>query len=154
MHPKQDKMKPWLLFSLAALTMISCAKPKDLEYVEFRNLKVKQWGLLESTVGMEIAFFNPNRSRVQLKDAEVDVYINNTFLGKSLLDTLVRIPAKDTFLVPVTMRVGTGSALTNILKLVSDTSVLIRMEGNAKFGKGGVFLNYPIRYEGRQNIRF
>ncbi len=147
-------MKPWLLFLLIVVTSLSCAKPKDLEYVEFRNLKVKQSGLLESTVGMEVAFYNPNKSRVQLKDGEVDVYINNTYLGKSILDTLVRIPARDTFMVPVTMRVGTGNALTNLLKMVSDTSVLIRMEGSAKFGKGGVFLNYPIKYEGRQNIKF
>jgi len=146
-------MKFSVLCIISICTLLSCAKPKDLEYVDFRNLKVVKWGFKESTVGMDIEFYNPNKSRLQLKKADVDVYINNTYLGKSTLDTLIRIPARDTFLLPVTMRVQTGGALTNILRIVSDSSVLIRMEGHASFGKGGVFLNYPIKYEGQQKIK-
>jgi LEA14-like dessication related protein len=146
-------MKKGLLFTSVILILVSCAKPKDLEYVDFSNLKVLKWGLLESTVGMDISFYNPNKSGLQLKKADVDVYINNTFLGKSLLDSLIRIPGRDTFLVPVTMRVQTGGALTNILRLMTDSTVMIRMEGNASFGKGGVFLNYPIKYQGMQKIK-
>ena len=147
-------MKTGFLYALVAVALFACAKPKDLEYVDFKNLKVLKWGFVESTVGMDIAFYNPNKSNLQLKKADVDVFINNTYLGKSTLDTLVRIPARDTFLLPITMRVKTGGALTNILRIVSDSSVLIRMEGNASFGKSGVFLNYPIKYEGQQRIKF
>jgi LEA14-like dessication related protein len=147
-------MKIWALYAFLVMLMLSCAKPKDLEYVDFQNLKVLKWGLLESTVGMDISFYNPNKGKLQLKNAQVDVFINDIYLGKSTLDTLVRIPARDTFLLPVTMKVGTGSALTNILKIVSDSSVLIRMDGNASFGKAGVFVKYPIKYEGRQRIKF
>ncbi|MBC7826907.1 MAG: LEA type 2 family protein [Chitinophagaceae bacterium] len=109
---------------------------------------------MESTVGMDVEFYNPNKSKLQLKKAEVDVFINNTYLGKSTLDSLVRIPARDTFSLPVTMRVKTGGALTNILKIATDSAVLIKMEGNASFGKGGVFVNYPIKYEGLKKIKF
>ncbi|HTE27436.1 LEA/WHy family protein [Flavitalea sp.] len=147
-------MKIGLLYVLVVVTLFACAKPKDLEYVDFKNLKVVKWGLIESTVGMDVEFFNPNKSNLQLKKADVDVFINNTYLGKSTLDSLVRIPGRDTFSLPVTMRVKTGGALTNILRIVSDSSVLIRMEGNASFGKGGVFLNYPIKYEGLKRIKF
>jgi LEA14-like dessication related protein len=147
-------MKMGFLYAFIVFALFACAKPKDLEYVDFKNLKVLKWGFKESTVGMDIEFFNPNKSKLQLKKADVDVFINNTYLGKSILDTLVRIPARDTFLLPVTMRVETGGALTNILRIVTDSSVMIRMEGNASFGKGGVFLNYPIKYEGRQRIKF
>ena len=147
-------MKYWTLFALLGFLVISCAKPKDLEYVDFKNLKVIKWGLAESTVGMDIDFYNPNKSGLQLKKADVDVYINNTYLGKSTLDTLIRIPAKDTFSIPVTMRVQTGGALTNILRIVADSAVLIRMDGNASFGKAGVFINYPIKYEGLKKIKF
>ncbi|MET0243342.1 MAG: LEA type 2 family protein, partial [Flavitalea sp.] len=151
---KRHRMKKWALIIVVGLSLAACAKPKDLEYVDFKNLKVLKWGFKESTVGMDIDFYNPNKSRLQLKRADVDVYINNTYLGKSTLDSLVRIPARDTFSLPVTMKVATGGALTNILKIVSDSSVLIRMEGSASFGKGGIFVNYPIKYEGKQQIKF
>lgn len=146
-------MKIWALYAFVILSLASCAKPKDLEYVDFRNLRVLKWGLKESTVGIDVDFYNPNKSRLQLKKADVDVYINETYLGKSTLDSLVRIPARDTFSLPVTMRVATGGALTNLLRIVADSSVVIRMEGNASFGKGGVFVNYPIKYEGRKRIK-
>jgi LEA14-like dessication related protein len=136
------------------ILVVGCAKPKDLEYVDFKNLKVLKWGFKESTVGMDIDFYNPNRSKLQLKKAEVDVYINEVYLGKSTLDSLVRIPSMDTFSLPVTMRVETGGALTNLLRIVSDSAVMIRMQGNASFGKGGIFLNYPIKYQGLQRIKF
>lgn len=147
-------MKKRLLGLLLLFAVLSCAKPKELEYIAFNNLKVLQMGFKESTVAMDVEFFNPNRYPLQLKKADVDVYINNIFLGKSTLDSLVRIPAKDTFMIPVLMRVETGSALTNIFKIVSDSSVLIKMDGHATFGRGGLFLTYPIKYEGLQRIKF
>jgi LEA14-like dessication related protein len=143
-----------LAFAFMALSILSCAKPKDLEYVDFKNLKVLQWGLLESTVGMDIEFYNPNRYQIQVKKADVDVYINNSFLGKSTLDSLIRIPGKDTFMIPVLMRVQTTGAVANIIRLASDSAVMIKLEGHASFGRNGLFVNYPVKYEGLQRIKF
>lgn len=139
---------------LIALFACACAKPKDLEYVDFQNIQVLQVGLQESSVGMDIRLFNPNRQQIQLRKADVDVYINNQFLGKTSLDTLIQIPKRDTFSIPVVLKIGTLSAATNLLQYLSDTSTLIRLEGNARFGKAGVFFNYPIKYEGRKKIVF
>lgn len=143
-----------LVIGFLALSILSCAKPKDLEYVDFKNLKVLQFGFKESTVAMDIEFFNPNRYQIQVKKADVDIYINNTFLGKSTLDSLIRIPGKDTFMIPVLMKVQTGGALTNIIRIASDSAVLIKMDGTATFGRNGIFVNYPVKYEGMQRIKF
>jgi len=57
----------------------SCAKPKGFDYLGFQNVKVLKWGIKETTVGMDVQFYNPN-SGLQLKKAEVDVQINNKYL--------------------------------------------------------------------------
>jgi len=31
--------------------------------------------------------------------------------------------------------------------------VMIKVNGKAKLGKGIVYINYPIKYEGKQNLR-
>jgi hypothetical protein len=42
-----------------------------------------------------------------------------------------------------------------IQTLASGTdSVLIKLDGSAKIGRSGIFINYPIRYQGMQKIRF
>ena len=52
-------MKTGFLYALIVVSLFACAKPKDLEYVDFKNLKVLKWGFKESTVGMDIDFYNP-----------------------------------------------------------------------------------------------
>jgi LEA14-like dessication related protein len=138
---------------LLALIIAGCTRPKDLQYVDFENVKVLKWGLQQSEVGVDIRFYNPNHQSVQLKQAAVDIFVNNEKLGHSTLDTLIHIPKRDTFSIPVVLQVETMTAASNIIRSLSDTATLIKLEGQAKLGKGGVFFNYPIRYEGIQRLR-
>jgi len=121
--------------------------------VDFDNVKVLQWGLQQSKVGVDIRFYNPNRQTVQLKQASVDIFVNSQKLGHTDLDTLIHIPKRDTFSIPLVLQVETMTAATNIIRSLSDTATLIKLDGQAKLGKGGVFFNYPIRYEGVQRMK-
>lgn len=144
-----------LLPALLILSVFSsCTKLEDLEYVDFQNIRMLSLGLQESKVGMDIRFYNPNRQQIQMKDGRVDVYINNKFLGKTSLDSLIKIPKRDTFSIPVVIIVETLTAGTSLLNSLTDTSVLVRFDGSAKVGKGGIFVNYPIKYEGKQAVKF
>jgi hypothetical protein len=133
------------------LLAVSCAKPKDFDYLGFQNVKVLKWGIKETTVGMDVQFYNPN-ARLQLKHADVEVHINNKYLGRTVMDSLIYIPKKDTFIIPMIMTIETVSAVSGMLQSVSDTSVLVKLNGKATVGKSGVFLNYPIKYEGNQKM--
>lgn len=139
-----------LIVVVSGLSAIaSCAKPKGFDYLGFDNVKVLKWGIQETTVGMDVKFFNPNPA-LRLKKAEVDVHINNKFLGRTVIDSLIYIPRKDTFIIPMVMKMETVSAVSGILKSVSDSTVLVKLDGTATIGKSGIFLNYPIKYEGSQ----
>jgi hypothetical protein len=32
--------------------------------------------------------------------------------------------------------------------------VKVKLDGNARVGRGGIFINYPIKYEGMQKLGF
>jgi hypothetical protein len=100
---------------------------------------------------MDVQFYNPN-ARLQLKRADVTVHINNKYLGRTVMDSLINIPKRDTFFIPMTMTVETVSAVSGMIQSISDTSVLIKLDGKATVGKSGVFFNYPIKYEGNQKM--
>ena len=144
--------KGLVLIVLGIVIGTSCAKPKNFDYLGFDNVKVLKWGIQETTVGMDVKFYNPN-SALQLKKAEVDVHINNKYLGRTVIDSLISIPKKDTFIIPMVMKMETLSAVSGILKSVSDSTVLVKLDGKAKVGKSGIFMNYPIKYEGAQNSK-
>ena len=134
---------------LGIVLLASCAKPKEFDYLGLDNVKVLKWGIQETTVGMDVKFYNPN-SALQLKKAEVDISINNKYLGRTVIDSLINIPKKDTFFIPMTIKMETIGAVSGILRSVSDTSILVKLDGKASVGRSGIFFNYPIKYEGSQ----
>jgi LEA14-like dessication related protein len=147
--------KSFGLFYLAGIVLligIGCRKPKDLEYLDVENLHVKKAGLSESIVGADIKYYNPNTFNLQLKKANLDVYINDKYVGHSDLDTLIHIPSKDTFYIPITMKLNLGDFLKNAVQLFLNPEVRLKIEGTAKVGKSGIYKNVPVNYEGRERI--
>ncbi len=129
-----------------------CTKPKDLEYVDFQNIRFLKWGFKESEIGVDIRMFNPNKQQVKLKDAVAKFYANSTYLGEAHTDVTITVPRKDTFAIPLILKVQTGSALSKMIQTFSDSVVAIKVEGEVKMGKAGVFMSYPIKYEQLQRL--
>lgn len=109
-------------------------------------------GIGESAVSADLKYFNPNNYTLKLKYGEMNVYINNRFIGKTLLDTLTFIPARDSFLIPVSMKVDMKQIYSNALDILLSHEATIKLDGFAKLGKAGLYFNVPIQYEGKQKI--
>lgn len=151
MHRK-ERMKHFLSGVLIVAIFASCAKPKDLEFVDVQNIHVVKWGLSESVVGLDVRLFNPNKQQVHLKEANAKVYVNSTYLGDTNMDTTIAVPRRDTFAVPLKLTVQTGTALTKMIESMRDSAVMVKVEGSVKMGKAGLFMTYPIRYEKLQSM--
>lgn len=145
-------MKIFIAILLIASVAGSCTKPKDLEFVDISNLRMIKWGLTESLVGVEIRLYNPNNQRVQVKDPVAKIYANSAYLGETRMDSVVMVPRMDTFSIPLVLKVQTVTAISQLLEALSDSMVNVKVEGNVKMGKGGVFITYPIRYEQLQRV--
>jgi LEA14-like dessication related protein len=127
-------------------------QPQAPQYAGLENFKVNTLGLGESVVAADLKYFNPNNFQMKLKYGEMDVYINNRFIGKTLLDTMTAIPAKDSFLIPVSMKVDMKQIYSNALDILLSHEATIKLDGFAKLGKAGLYFNVPIKYEGKQKI--
>jgi LEA14-like dessication related protein len=146
--------KTWyyLLLASCLFGLSFCGKPKQPDYIDFQHLKLNKAGLNQSVITFDLRYFNPNSYRLQLKEASVDVYFNDKYLGHSILDSLIQVPAKDTFIIPVSMQLEMKSLVKNAMQLLLNPDVMVKLNGNAKVGKGGIFINVPINYEGKQRI--
>ena len=125
----------------------------DPEFIEARNFRLGSIGLKESTVQTDLYYFNPNGIILNLKEVDLDVYLNGKYAGHSLLDTMVHIPSRDTFFVPVTVKVDMKSVFPNALTLLMNDSIELRIEGKLKLGKAGIFINVPVKYRDNVSIR-
>lgn len=150
-------MKNIRLLVLVLITwgmMSACEKMKDLEFVKVAGFSFDEMGFSKSIVRMTLAYYNPNNFNLKLKDANFDLFFDDTQVGHSIQDTLIYIPAKDTFYFPVKLEVNMENVLKNAWSALANKEVTIKATGNCKVGKGGVFLPFPIKCETKQELKF
>lgn len=145
------KMSGFLLFLLVSVT--GCKKPESLQYLGLENFDIPTIGIGASVIKADARFYNPNNFNMRLKEAEVDISLNEKYLGHSKLDTLVKIPKNDTFFIPVKVNVDMKTLLTNSLMAVLSKEVDVKIEGRTKIGRGGFYFNFPIFYQGKQKLK-
>ncbi len=140
-----------LIFGLLlSLALPSCRAVKDPEIKGIENFRIHSFGLKESSLSFNMLFFNPNGFRLKIKEAEGNAWLDGNLLGYFTVDTLVRVPALGNFQIPVRLKMDMSHFVENISAAVTDKQVTLKLDGWAKAGKGPVFINYPIRYEGKQ----
>lgn len=144
-----------LFCALSFLLILSaCSSPKPLVYQDLRNFRVHNVSVQQITLVAELKFYNPNGYGLSLKNGNVDAFFNDKYLGKATIDERTAIPARDTFLLPVSVTADLRSLLSNALGILSkqNTDVMVRLQGSVKAGKGGIFVNVPVNYSGKQRL--
>ena len=124
-------MKKLIVWALLPLLLTGCAKPSGFDYLGVKNIKVLQFGLKESTVAVDVEYYNPNKFPVTMKRADVDVYVNNNFFGKTTLHSTIKIPGRDTFLLPVLLKVNMNTTVMQLIQALGqgEQEVLLKWMG-------------------------
>ncbi|MEO7924682.1 MAG: LEA type 2 family protein [Chitinophagaceae bacterium] len=142
-----------IIFSLVLSCLLAgCGSVKEPEFRSIRDLRVSQVGLSESTLFLDMHYYNPNKFGIKLKEAEGDAWLEDKLLGHFFIDTLIHIPAAADFLLPIQLKADMGQLLKNSVALLLNKEVTVRLKGSARFGKGFVYIRYPILYEGKHKL--
>ena len=142
-----------LSISLVVL-LTSCGTSRVLEpeYRDIREVRLVDVGLLQSTAGLDLVYYNPNSFGVTLSEARGDVYIDNHWFGRFDLGEKVIVKKRSEFTVPALIKVDMIGAVKNYQEIWKKKEALIRIEGVAKVKKAGLSKEIPIKYESMQNI--
>lgn len=131
--------------------ILSCCSPKPLEYQSYQNFAIQKFGFRNSTIGLDLIYYNPNHFGLQVKRTDLDIYINGNLLGHTSLDTLIRIGRKDTVSIPVSFDVDMRNVFKNAWNMAAK-EVTVRIYGKVKVGKANVFMNIPVDYETQEKF--
>ncbi len=146
------KFEVMIFASIFCSTIVGCSPPRELEYQKYTNFNLEKLGFNTSRVSLELQYFNPNNFGLQLRRTELDIFINNNFLGHSSSDTLINIPRRDTFLLPIRFDTDMKNIIKNAWNSMLDKEVLIKVTGKVKVGKGNVYMSTPVNYEGKHKL--
>lgn len=125
-----------------------------LEYKSYSNFKIEKPGFTNSRISLNLEYFNPNNFGLQLRRSELDIFIDNNFLGHSSFDTLINIPRKSNFILPVKFDADMKNLYKNAFNTVFNKELLIKVTGQIKVGKANVFMSMPVNYEGKHKFTF
>jgi hypothetical protein len=149
------KIKP-LLYPFVFLMLIiitpSCQAPKDLVYRDFKNLTVGKAGFATTTLKLDLIYYNPNNFGLQLKYTDLDIFVDNNYLGHSSQDYQISIPRLAEFTLPLIIEVDMKNLLKNAFPTLLGKEVMVKVTGTVKLGKANVYKTFPVNYEGLQRF--
>jgi LEA14-like dessication related protein len=145
---------PALLLLLFVLTnlLYSCSAPKALEYRSFKNVTTEKLSFSASTLKMDLVYYNPNNFGMQLTSTDLDVFINNMYLGKTSQQYQVTVPKREEFLLPIKIDVDMKNLLKNGLTTLLTSEVRVKLTGTITVGKLNVFKTFRVNYEGTHRL--
>jgi len=141
-----------LTIFLIILSSCGTSNVKEPEYRDIRNIRLINVGPLQSTAGVDLIYYNPNKFGVQIETARGDIYIDSSYFGKFELDEKVQVKKKSEFILPATVKVDMISAIKNQQELLKKKEALIRVQGTAMVKKAGFSKEIPISYEHMESI--
>jgi hypothetical protein len=141
-----------IFLGIMGLFLGSCGRFQEPEFQKIANLRLMKAGFKESSVLVDLHYFNPNRSRLKLQSAEGEAWLDEHYLGRFKMDTLIHILPKSEFILPVSLQVDMAWFLLNSATLLTGKEVKIKVTGTVRAGKSLVYVNYPILYEGKQDL--
>jgi hypothetical protein len=137
---------------LISALLASCSEPKDLEFREFKNLKVENLNFSDAVLKVDLVYFNPNNFGLQLSSTDLDLFVDSNFLGHSAQNIQVAIPRKGVFTLPLQINLDIKNLLKNGLNSLFSKEIAVRLLGKVKVGKGGVYKNFNVDYTSMQNF--
>jgi len=141
--------------SIAAVTFLSScgtSNVKEPVYREIREVRLIEAGLLQSTAGIDLVYYNPNNFGVQVEEARGDVYIDSIFFGRFGLGEIVQVNKNAEFTIPAIVKVDMIGIFKNRRDLLKKKEAFISVNGMARLRKAGFTKEIPIKFENMENI--
>ena len=145
-----------ILFFLPVVFILfcSCSKPEAPDYLGFRNFSIQNISNDSALLHGELAFYNPNSFDMELKRGDVNVFLDDQLANHYVMDSTIHIIRRDTFYVPLNLRVSPKLLLNSALKmLLNDNKIKVHLVGSVRVKRGGLGFTVPINYEVMQSIR-
>ncbi len=141
-----------LLYCTLFLLITSCASIAPPEFRGSEGMKLEKIDGRKISLTAGVKVYNPNWFGVKVKPSNVEVYIENKYVGKAFLEKKVKMKAKreSTLKVPIRAELEEGALLT-LLKYSTKDQVELHFKGVVK---GGVFIfSKKIEIDQKQHIQ-
>ena len=126
---------------------------KSLEYRDIKNVKMGQLGIKQSSLDFSLIVFNPNNYDIEIKNADLDIYIDGAYLGKINQDLKVTAQGMAESPLPFSIDLSMKNLLKNTLTTLFHDEIEVKVVGKLKAGRHGLYKNIEVNYIAKRKIR-
>ena len=135
---------------LVALALSSCSSYEQVELKDVTNIAVERMDAQGIAVRVNALVDNPNNYRIHVLDPDVDLYVNDKFIGKGVLDTALVLEKRSTqvYAIPLHAELEGGSLLMLLLSgALNGESVKLAAKGTVVGKVGMLRKRFPFEFE-------
>lgn len=141
-----------LLSALCAVLLLSsCRAYQQVELVGIRDAQVSRFDAQGVAARVFVDIHNPNPYRIKVKKPDVDLYLNDVYFGKAVLDSTLELQRNSTltYAVPLhaTMQGGGASMLPLMLGTLLGGQVKLAAKGTVVAKVGLFSKRFPFEAE-------
>lgn len=136
------------LFCLLLLVFAgSCKDSKDPVFENVENIKLGKLGLTDTELSADLRFTNTNGFGFRVKSVDCDLYVDSAYLGHFSNSDPVRIPARKSFVLPMSGQVKSLVLMQQTQKAMKGKESIIQVTGSARVGRIGIYKTIPVSYK-------
>ncbi len=125
---------------------------KELEYKGVEKTELKSLSLNQAAIQVNLRYFNPNRFGIDVKETNLNLYLNDRFVAVADQPNKTQIPRESDFIFPIVAHFDPIKVLGPALTSIFNKKNKIGIQGSAKLGKGGVYIKVPVQVEEQVSI--
>src|SRR5262245_26484405 len=137
-------MKALFFGLLVLLFTSSCKDSKDPVFENVENIKLGKLGLTETELSADVRFTNTNGFGFRVKSVDCDLYVDSAYLGHFSNSGAVRIPPRQTFVLPMSGLVKSLVLVQQTQKAMKGKESIIEVKGSARVGRMGIYKTIPV----------
>jgi LEA14-like dessication related protein len=131
-------MKNLFFLSILFLIVTSCANFEEPEFISSDGVKMGEMEGKKISLTADVKVSNPNWFSIKIKPSNLDVYIENQYMGKIYLEKKVKMKAKKESTLSMELRAELADgAMITALKYANKENVKVHLIGKVK---GGVWI--------------
>ncbi len=143
-----------IVFSLVSLT--ACVPREEIELRDVRNLVVEKGEGVDPVLAGDAVFFNPNSSRMKLREIKVDVFVDGKKSAVVNQKLKIIAKAKAEFSIPLKVQIqlkdiGIADAIKS---LFGGKKYEIHYKGHLKVNINGIPMRVPVDYKDEFKLKF
>lgn len=147
--------RPRLLPAVLLVTALTaCSAYQDVVLHEVTGAELVSFSPQRLSVRVDARVENPNGFRIHVEEPDVDLYLNDRFVGKAVLDSALVLERKATAVYPIHLHADLqgGPLLAMLIASAISGEVKVAAKGTVAGRSGALKKRFP--FEVNQVVRF